>query len=76
MDPSNQFDKAISKHGWTHMKGLIADVWTGGKEKQGGQMWGTTPGASSMPGAPAATVEEYFAEVETNAEAQQVIWKK
>ena len=69
MDPSNQFDKAISKHGWTHMKGLIADVWTGGKEKQGGQMWGTTPGASSMPGAPAATVEEYFAEVETNAEA-------
>jgi len=67
MDPSNQFDKNIAKHGWTHMKGLIADVWTGGKEKQGGgKMWGTTPGASSMPG---GETEEYFAEIETNAEA-------
>lgn len=70
MDPSNQFDEAIGKHGWTHMKGMIQDVWTGGKERQGGgKMWGTTPGASSMPGSPGSATEEYFADVEVSAEA-------
>jgi len=61
--------KGIDKIGWQPFKKSIDYLYSGGKLGGNGKQYGITPTATSTPGTPAAIVEEYFAEVETNAEA-------